>query len=232
MEIAALYLAAYLLGSVPTAYMIGRLVRGIDIRRYGSGNVGGGNVIQHVGRKWFVPQLISDALVKGAGTIWFSVYVLGIEWNSPLLVGPPLLVLTGNNWSPFLKMQGGRGLGVAAGTLLAFSPAILAIVLVIYFGGHLLTRGAAVWALVALVSLPVLFYVFPAGLKMADGLTMIWYSLGVLGLVLLKRLSSNWTPLPADLPRRKVFFNRLVRDRDVDDREQWVGRIPDATGGA
>ena len=230
MEIALLYLAAYLLGSVPTAYIIGRVAKGIDIRRYGSGNVGGGNVIQHVGRKWFVPQLFSDALIKGAGTIWFSVYVVGIQWNSPLLIGPPLLVLAGNNWSPFLKMQGGRGLGVAIGMLLAFSPAILGVALVVYFGGHLLTRGAAVWALAALVSLPLLFYVFPAGLKMADGLTMVWFSLGVLGLVVLKRLSSNWTPLPGDLPRRKVFFNRLVRDRDVDDREQWVERMPDATG--
>ena len=230
MEIALLYLAAYLLGSVPTAYIIGRVAKGIDIRRYGSGNVGGGNVIQHVGRKWFVPQLFSDALIKGAGTIWFSVYVVGIQWNSPLLIGPPLLVLAGNNWSPFLKMQGGRGLGVAIGMLLAFSPAILGVALAVYFGGHLLTRGAAVWALAALVSLPLLFYVFPAGLKMADGLTMVWFSLGVLGLVVLKRLSSNWTPLPGDLPRRKVFFNRLVRDRDVDDREQWVERMPDATG--
>ena len=230
MEIAALYVAAYLLGSIPTAYIIGRLVRGIDLRRYGSGNVGGGNVIQHVGKRWIVPQMISDALVKGGGGIWFSVYVIGIEWNSPLLIGPPLLVLAGNNWSPFLKFQGGRGLGVAVGTLLAFSPAILAIALVMYFGGYLLTRAAGVWALLTLLALPVLFYVVPAGLKFSDGLTTVWFTLGVLGLVVLKRLSSNWTPLPAGIPRRKVFVNRLMRDRDVDDRAQWVDRVPGAAG--
>ncbi len=230
MEIAALYLTAYLLGSIPTAYIIGRLARGIDIRMYGSGNVGGGNVIQHVGRKWFVPQMISDALIKGAGTIWVSVYLVGIDWESPLLIGPPLLVLAGNNWSPFLKMQGGRGLGVAAGTLLALSPAILGVALAIYFGGYLLTKAAGVWSLATLISLPFLFHFFPSGLKMADGFTMVWFTLGSLGLVVLKRLSSNWTPLPSDVSRRKVFFNRLVRDRDVDDRTQWVERIPDATG--
>ena len=230
MEIAALYIAAYLVGSVPTAYIIGKLARGIDIRRYGSGNLGGGNVLQHVGKGWFVPQFISDAIIKGAGSIWFSVYVVGIEWNSALLIGPPLLVLAGNNWSPFLKMQGGRGLGVAAGTLLAFSPAILGVVLVMYFGGYLLTKAAGIWALAALLAMPVLFLLFPAGLKLADGLTMVWYTLGVLGLVVLKRLSSNWTPLPADIPRRKVFLNRLMKDRDVDDRAQWVERIPGATG--
>ena len=230
MEIAGLYVAAFLLGSVPTAYLLGKVVRGIDIREYGSGNVGGGNVIQHVGKKWFVPQMISDALIKGAGSIWFSVYVVGIDWNSPLLVGPPLLVLTGNNWSPFLKMQGGRGLGVAAGTLLAFSPAILGAALAIYFGGYLLTRQAGPWALITLLSLPLMAYLLPAAIKMADGHALIWYCLGVLGLVVAKRLTSNWTPLPTDLPRRRVLLNRLVRDRDVDDRNKWVERIPGATG--
>ena len=230
MELAGLYAAAFLLGSVPTAYILGRLVKGIDIRRYGSGNVGGGNVIQHVGKKWFVPQLLSDAVVKGAGSIWFSVYVAGVDWNSPILIGPPLMVLVGNNWSPFLKMQGGRGLGVAAGTLLAFSPAIMGAALVIYFGGYLLTKEAGVWALITLLSLPLMAFFFPAELKMMEGTPLTWFCLGVLGVVTVKRLTSNWTRLPSDLPRRRVFLNRLFRDRDVDDRGQWVERIPGAAG--
>jgi glycerol-3-phosphate acyltransferase PlsY len=230
MELAALYAGAFLLGSVPTAYILGRLVKGIDIRRYGSGNVGGGNVIQHVGKKWFVPQMLSDALVKGAGSIWFSVYVVGLDWNSPQLIGPPLLVLAGNNWSPFLKMQGGRGLGVAAGTLLAFSPAIMGVALLIYFGGYLLTKEAGVWALITLLSLPLMAFLFPAELKMMEGTALVWFCLGLLGVVTFKRLTSNWTPLPRELSRKRVFLNRLFRDRDVDDREEWVERIPGAAG--
>ena len=230
MELAALYAGAFLLGSVPTAYILGRLVKGIDIRRYGSGNVGGGNVIQHVGKKWFVPQMLSDALVKGAGSIWFSVYVVGLDWNSPQLIGPPLLVLAGNNWSPFLKMQGGRGLGVAAGTLLAFSPAIMGVALLIYFGGYLLTKEAGVWALITLLSLPLMAFFFPAELKMMEGTALVWFCLGLLGVVTFKRLTSNWTPLPRELSRKRVFLNRLFRDRDVDDREEWVERIPGAAG--
>ena len=231
MEIVALYIAAFLLGSIPTGYIIGRLVRGIDIRRYGSGNIGTNNVNQQVGKKWMVVQAISDLLVKGAGSIWFSVYVTGIEWSSPLVIGPPLLVIVGNNWSPFLKFQGGRGLGVAAGTLVAFSPLILGVLLIVYFGGCLLHRaGAGVWALLALLLLPLLAFVVPDGLRMVEGLTMVWYSLGVLGLAVLKRVLANWSPFPVDLPRRKVLFNRLVLDRDVDDRTQWVERIPGATG--
>ena len=231
MTIAALYIAAFLWGAIPTAYIIGRVVKGIDIRRYGSGNVGANNVNQHVGRKWMLAQALSDLLIKGAGTVWFTVYAAGISWDSPLVLGPPLLVMAGNNWSPFLKFQGGRGLGVAAGTLLAFSLPIFVVAIVIYFGGCLLYRaGAAVWALAALLSLPLLSFFIPDGLKMAEGLTMVWLSLGIVGLALLKRLLANWAPMPGDLPRRKVIFNRLVRDRDVDDRAQWVERIPGATG--
>ena len=228
-EIAGLYVAAYLLGSVPTAFILGKLAKGIDIRRYGSGNVGGGNVLQHVGKKWFVPQMISDMLVKGAGSIFFSVFVVGLDWDSFLLIGPPLLVLAGNHWSPFLKLQGGRGLGVAAGTLLAFSPMILGIALLTYFGGYLLSKEAGVWALITLISLPILALVIPTEFKMVGGATLAWFCLGVLTLVLIKRLTSNWGALPRDLPRGKVFVNRLLRDRDVDDRNQWVERIPEAT---
>ena len=231
MEIAGLYIAAFVVGAIPTAYILGKVVKGIDIRRYGSGNAGANNVREHVGKKWMVVQAASDMLVKGAGSIWFTVYVVGIEWTSAWVIGPPLLVMAGNNWSPFLKFQGGRGLGIAAGTLLAFSPIIFAIALLIYFGGCLLYRsGAAAWALIALLSLPLLGYTIPEGLKLLDSLTMVWFSIGVLGIALLKRLLANWSPMPPDLPRRKVVFNRLLRDRDVDDRTQWVERIPDASG--
>ena len=230
MEIVALYIAAFLLGSIPTGYILGRLVKGIDIRRYGSGNIGANNVNQQVGKKWMAVQAASDLLVKGSGSVWFSVYVAGVEWSSPLIIGPPLLVMAGNNWSPFLKFQGGRGLGVAAGTLLAFSPVIFGILMVVYFGGCLIRRASAgAWALLALLLMPVLSFAMPDGLKMSEGLTMVWYSIGIVGLALVKRLLANWSPFPGDLPRRKVLFNRLVRDRDVDDRTQWVERIPDAT---
>ena len=53
MDIILLYIGAYLLGSIPTAYLIGRIVRGVDIRGYGSGNVGSANLYEHVGKNGF-----------------------------------------------------------------------------------------------------------------------------------------------------------------------------------
>ena len=81
MEIAALYVASYILGSIPTAYLIGKLAKGVDIRRFGSGNVGGSNVFEHVGKRWVVPMAFSEAVVKGGGPIWAGMYLL--DWNGP-----------------------------------------------------------------------------------------------------------------------------------------------------
>ena len=71
----ALVAAAYLIGSIPSAYLIGRLIAGIDIREYGSGNVGASNVSVHVGKKWVAPIAIFDVFVKGFPTClrwWLS----------------------------------------------------------------------------------------------------------------------------------------------------------------
>ena len=223
MEIAALYIGSYLLGSIPTAYIIGRLVGGLDIRGYGSGNVGSANLYEHVGKKWVVPLVAIEVLVKGALPIWVSLYVLGIDRSSAFLIGPPLLSITGNNWSVFLKLQGGRGIAVTGGTLLALSPVLLVACGVVAIGGWKLTNSSGLWVLISLVLLPIWAYLAH------DNLNLVWYCLGLLGIVVLKRLSANWMPFPEDVSRKRVLFNRLVRDRDVSDRTGWVRRIPEGS---
>ena len=59
-----------------------------------------------------------------------------------------------------------------------------------------------------------------------DHLMVSLYCAGLLALIVLKRLLSNRTPFPADLPRNKVLLNRLFRDRDVEVRAEWVRRMP------
>ncbi len=79
MDIAALYLISYLVGAVPTAYIIGRLVKGLDLRTHGSGNVGGANLLWHVGKRWVVPLGLFEVLVKGASPIWAGQHLLGLD---------------------------------------------------------------------------------------------------------------------------------------------------------
>jgi glycerol-3-phosphate acyltransferase PlsY len=223
MDIAALYIGSYLLSSIPTAYIIGRLVRGVDIRSYGSGNVGSANLYEHVGKRWVFPLAAIEVLVKGALPIWAGLYFLDISRSSALLIGPPLLAIAGNNWSPFLKLQGGRGIAVTVGTLLALSPVLLFAFAVIAVGGWRFTKSSGIWVLLSLAILPLWAYLT------YDNLNLVWYCLGLLGIVILKRLSANWTPFPEDVSRKRVLFNRLVRDRDVSDRTRWVRRIPEGS---
>ena len=227
MDIAGLYIFSYLVGAVPTAYIIARLVKGIDLRGYGSGNVGASNLFHHVGKKWVVPLGLFEVLIKGALPIWTGQYLLGLERSSGLLMAAPLLAITGNNWSIFLRLQGGRGIAVAGGTLLGLSPLILVpAFVVVAVGGWALTRSSGIWVLIALVLLPVW------AVLRGDPLSISLYCVGLLALVVLKRLVSNWTPLPEDLPRKKVLMNRLLLDRDVADRAQWVDRVPESKSGA
>ncbi len=223
MEVAALYILSYLVGSIPAAYIIGKAVKGVDIRGYGSGNVGTTNVFQHVGRKWAVSLGVLEVLIKGALPVWIALYVLNWDRSSATLIGPPLLAVAGHNWSIFLKFQGGRGLAVGIGTLIALSPILLVAFAVVSIGGWTVTRSSGVWVLIALALLPVWSMI--AG----EPGTITFYTIGLVALTVLKRLLSNWTPLPEGLPKAKVLFNRLFRDRDVDDKADWVRRVPQGT---
>ena len=223
MDIVALYIGAYLLGSIPTAYLIGRLVRGVDIRSYGSGNVGSANLYEHVGKRWVVPVATVEVLVKGALPVWVGLFVLDIDRSSAFLIGPPLLAIAGNNWSVFLQFQGGRGIAVLTGALLALSPVLMVVFGVIAIGGWKVTKSSGLWVLISLSLLPLLAY--PAH----GNPNLVWFFLGLLGIVVLKRLSANWTSFPENVSRKRVLFNRLIRDRDVSDRTGWVRRIPEGS---
>ena len=172
-----------------------------------------------------LPVAVLEIFVKGTVPIWSALFVLDIDRSSAYMIGPPLLTLAGNNWSVFLKLQGGRGIAVAGGTLLALTPLLAVACAVISIGGWKLTKNSGLWVLISLTLLPVLAYL------LHDNLNLVWYTFGILGLVVLKRLSSNWTPFPEDVSRKKVLFNRLLQDRDVSDRTDWVRRIPEGSLG-
>ena len=122
-------LAAYLLGSIPFGFIVGRL-RGIDVRTVGSGNIGATNVARALGKPWGIAVFVLDA-AKGfaaAGPLaWLVLHFMvgapdgGLLRNSlkPLLA---LAVCVGHNWTVFLGFRGGRGVATAAGALLAIVP--------------------------------------------------------------------------------------------------------------
>jgi glycerol-3-phosphate acyltransferase PlsY len=223
LELAGLYIYAYLVGSFPTAYIVARLVKGIDIRRYGSGSVGGSNLFQQTGWWGAIPLGVFEVFVKGASHIWIGLYVLDLERDSLALIVAPLLAAIGHNWSVFLKFTGGRGVVVTLGALLALPalpPWILFASLAIALGGWAATRSSAPAVLAAFLLLPIWSWL------LHDSEALMVYSGCIIAVVIAKRLVANWERPAPHLSKRRVFMNRLLRDRDTDERSDWVSRGP------
>jgi len=101
----SLLIGAYLLGSIPTAYLAGRWLKGIDIRQHATGNVGGSNVWHSVTHWAIVPVGLFD-VCKAALPAWLALGPL--ELGYPLAIGVGLCAALGHAWSPFLGLTGGR----------------------------------------------------------------------------------------------------------------------------
>lgn len=108
---------SYLLGSVPTGYLVARL-RGIDIRRHGSGNIGSTNVLRTLGRGAAAVTLLGD-VAKGWAGVWLG-WSVGPDplWSALAAV----LVVVGHCWSPFLGFRGGKGVATGFGAALGLAP--------------------------------------------------------------------------------------------------------------
>ena len=130
----------YLAGSFPTSYLAGRIFRDIDIRKYGSGNIGATNVFRVLGPGPGIIVLLIDVL-KG----WLPVFVFvpllasraGMETlDGWLKISAGLSAVCGHNWTVFLRFRGGKGVATSAGVLLGIVPKPLGL-------------SAAVWLIVA-----------------------------------------------------------------------------------
>ncbi len=225
----ALWAIAYLIGATPVSYLLGRAVGGVDLRQRGSGNVGGSNLASQLGRRWF-PVVVGVDLARGAGPALLGQFVLGLQDHPWLLVATPLFTLLGNAWSPFLRFTGGRSVGVWAGGVLGISPSLFAAALLAYLCGWLASRRSAESLLVVMALLPLVCLVWPESwLLIASPMHFVVYAVCGALLILVKRLVSNGGPMPTDLPRRTVLVNRLLRDRDIPDRQQWLSRAANRT---
>ncbi len=145
----ALMLLAYVIGSIPFGLLVGRFWAGIDVRQYGSGNIGTSNVMRTLGT---VPAVLVLALDAAKGMI---PVLIAREWWGPsvgLLVG--LAAIVGHNWPIFLRFRGGRGIATSLGVLLGLVPGIAFTLAVIWALVVVITRYISVGSLVVSVLLP------------------------------------------------------------------------------
>jgi glycerol-3-phosphate acyltransferase PlsY len=173
-QIVAAVTAAYLLGSTPVGYLLGR-AWGVDVLKKGSGRTGGTNVLRSAG---ITAALLTGALDVGKGTL--AVWMAG--WLVPGSSGPVAQVLAGaavilgHNYSIFLRFRGGAGVGTSLGALSAlYWPAALALI-VLLLSVIVLTRYASIGSLVVAIAMPLLLVV----LVMAGELASTYVTYGIL----------------------------------------------------
>jgi glycerol-3-phosphate acyltransferase PlsY len=151
---------AYLLGSIPTAYLITRRYTGKDIRRLGGGNIGGLNTFREIGRGAGILVGLADA-AKGAGAVAIAWGPFGLEPVWVMAAG--LMAVVGHNWMVWLRFSGGKGMAAAIGALLVIMPAYglgleLAIFASIAIIPLVVTRNVALAAGLALFALPIIVW--------------------------------------------------------------------------
>jgi glycerol-3-phosphate acyltransferase PlsY len=211
-------LAAYLWGGFPTAYLVARWKAGIDLRRVGSGNVGAANVAHALGARMGILVGFFDALGKGTLPLVIARAVGLSPWQQ---MGVGLALVAGHNWSPYLRFTGGRGVATSLGVLLGASlpgnPWELWGMALVVAPGWLARRSTAFWVGIGFLSLPLWALSVP-------GRPRLWLAVGLLGLMVLKRLLANWERPGNRYPWTKVLLWRLLYDRDVPPGEPWQER--------
>ena len=152
MTIALWLVASYLLGATPTAYLAGRLARGIDLRQQGSKNLGATNVYRVLGWRWAIPVALID-IAKGAIAVaLFGRWAAGGPW---LAVALGVAAVLGHVFSPYMHFKGGKGVATALGVFLALAPVAVLIALPVWGGSLWLTGYVSLSSLVAAASFPV-----------------------------------------------------------------------------
>lgn len=214
-----LIIAAYLLGSVPASYLAGKS-QGIDLRQNGTSQVGGGNLWRMTSWKLGLPVGIFDGC-KGLVMVWVA-ELQGLDIAQQMAVG--LAAIAGHNWPVFLRFHGGRGIGTTMGIFLILPlindmtpwPSVAFFTILII--GRLVLGSSPLPVLAGIIAAPVISWGFHEPLMVTLGFTAIFL------VIIIKRLTAQTSPEAATISRSRLFFNRLLFDRDISDRKLWMNR--------
>ncbi len=212
---------SYFIGSLSSAYLLAKLVAGVDLRHFGSGNIGISNMWEATHRRGLMPLVLVWDIGKGWLTLWLGA-LAGLDLAQAGAVAAVTLV--GHNWPFYLGFKGGRGMLTTIGAVFALPfvygyppwPVVtgLGVLLII----TALVRTTPLGTLAAVISTVVvsiaMVNVYPP--------EMTWGLGGILAVMLLRRLVLRRNAVSAAVPLWKVLLTRLLLDRDIRDRDAWV----------
>lgn len=157
--------AAYLIGSIPTSIITGKILRGIDIREHGSGNAGGTNVFRVLGWKPGLFVMLFDVFKGFVAAYWLPGWIAPAAAAAPLLpLGAGIAAVFGHIWTLFAGFRGGKGVGTAAGMLIALFPQAVLYCLLVFAVVLATTRIVSVSSMAAAIAFPVILTLFRYGL--------------------------------------------------------------------
>lgn len=154
---------SYLIGSIPTAYIFGRLLKGIDIRQFGSHNVGATNSFRVLGRIPGIIVLLID-ICKGFICVYYIANIVMIISPAPrpelYLVLTGLSAIAGHNWPIFLRFKGGKGVATSAGVVIGIIPKIFCLGFLIWVIAFSITGYVSAASIIASISVPIFTVIF------------------------------------------------------------------------
>ena len=157
-EFVAVVIGSYLIGSIPSGLIIGKLRR-VDIREYGSGNIGTTNVLRTLGARYGALVLIADVF-KGVIAVLIARYIIGSPMSE---MAAGFAAVAGHDWSVFLKFKGGRGVATSLGGILPmamWAPLAAVAGVVIFIALIALTRYVSLASIIGSLSAVVAMAVF------------------------------------------------------------------------
>ncbi|MEQ9570271.1 MAG: glycerol-3-phosphate 1-O-acyltransferase PlsY [Longimicrobiales bacterium] len=149
-----LLVLAYLLGSVPTSWWVGRAVYGVDLRQEGSGNLGATNTFRVLGWRAALPVVLFDVFKGWLPAALFAGWAGGLDFGWVMAFGAA--AIAGHVFSVFSRFRGGKGVATSAGVFLALAPVAVGVCLALFVGLVTATRIVSVGSLAAAVALPIL----------------------------------------------------------------------------
>ena len=161
MNLALLIIAAYLIGSIPTAYWIGKLFFNIDIREHGSKNMGASNTFRVLGAVWGIIVLLID-MGKGIAAVQLADAVQSSSWLGTELTFWKLIfgltAVAGHIFPIFAGFRGGKGVATSLGIVIGINPYAAIVCLVIFLAVFISSRFVSLGAITAALCFPFISY--------------------------------------------------------------------------
>lgn len=177
MSIFLLIIFAYLFGSIPAGLWLGLVLKKIDIRKSGSGNIGATNVARTIGLPVGIITLIFD-IFKGYFSVFLSLHYFPDNYYFAILAG--IAAILGHNYSLYLRFQGGKGVATTVGAFIALTPLAMFLSLLVFFIVVILSKFISLGSIIAVSTLPVFCWI------LGYPLVLIVFACFIAGLIVFK----------------------------------------------